>query len=292
MDKIKVTSVKVLPGDSGFLIDTGKTAILYDSGFAFTGEGLTKNIERELGGRNLDFIFLTHSHYDHAPGAMYAARRWKNAKVVAGEYAAKIFAKPSARATMKELDAAFARENGIYEYENLIDNLHVDITVNDGDKIRAGELEFEVIYLPGHTKCSVGYYCREKKFLLGTESLGVPGPGDIVIPSYLVGYNMVIESIKRVKELTPSHILLPHSGVIHGDECGRFLKNAMENAVGLAKLILEGYKNGKSDEELVNIIRDRYYKGYIAEIYPIKAFELNSSITVSLIKKELGKQVG
>jgi hypothetical protein len=35
---MKITDVRVLPGDSGFLIDDGKTSILYDTGFAFTGE--------------------------------------------------------------------------------------------------------------------------------------------------------------------------------------------------------------------------------------------------------------
>lgn len=288
MNKIKVTNVKVLPADSGFLLDTGKTSILYDSGFAFTGNSLVANIEKELGERELDYIFLTHSHYDHAPGSMYAARRYKNAKVVAGEYATKIFSKASARALMKELDAAYAKENGIYEYENLIDDLHVDIPVTDGTIINAGELEVEVLHLPGHTKCSVGFYCRDKKFLMGTESLGVFGTGNVVMPSYLVGYKMVIDSIKRVTELPLEHILVPHWGVLSGDECRHYLKNAMDNAVNTANLILKGYKSGKNDSELVDDLRNLYYKDYIADIYPIKAFELNSKITVSLIKKELG----
>lgn len=288
MNNIKVTNVKVLPGDSGFLIDTGKTTILYDSGFAFTGNGLVLNIEKALAGRNLDYIFLTHSHYDHAPGSVYVARRYKNAKVVAGEYAAKIFSKPTARAVMKKLDAAFAKENGIDEYENLIDGLHVDIPVNDGDILKTVDIEFEVLLLKGHTKCSVGYYCHEKRLLLGTESIGVYGTGDIVMPSYLVGYDMTVNSIKRVIKLAPMHILVPHWGVISGAESVKYLNNALNNAEGLAKLIVKGYKNGKSDSELIDIIRNLYYKDYIKDIYPIEAFELNSTIMISLLKKELG----
>ena len=42
---MKITDVRVLPGDSGFLIDDGKTSILYDTGFAFTGEQLAQNGE-------------------------------------------------------------------------------------------------------------------------------------------------------------------------------------------------------------------------------------------------------
>ena len=42
---IKVYDVRVLPGDSAFLLDNGETSILYDSGFGFTGERIAENIE-------------------------------------------------------------------------------------------------------------------------------------------------------------------------------------------------------------------------------------------------------
>ena len=93
MKELKITDVRVNPGDASFLIDDGETAILYDTGFAFTGFGVAENIKKILGERSLDYIFLTHSHYDHALGSVYAKKYWPEAKVVAGEYAAKIFQK-------------------------------------------------------------------------------------------------------------------------------------------------------------------------------------------------------
>ena len=105
---LTITDVRALPGDSAFLIDDGKTAIMLDSGFAFTGFAVADKIKAVLGERDLDYIFLTHSHYDHALGSAYALRYWPNAKVVAGAYAAKIFAKPTAKAVMRDLDRKFA----------------------------------------------------------------------------------------------------------------------------------------------------------------------------------------
>jgi metal-dependent hydrolase (beta-lactamase superfamily II) len=52
-----------------FLIDDGKTSILYDTGFGFTGDKVANNIKAVLKERKLDYIFLTHSHYDHALGS-------------------------------------------------------------------------------------------------------------------------------------------------------------------------------------------------------------------------------
>ena len=153
-----IKDVRVQPGDSAFLLDDGKTAILYDTGFGFTGFGVADNIKKHLGERPLDYIFLTHSHYDHALGSAYILRRYPDAKVVAGEYAAKIFAKPTAKAVMWDLDRKFATKCGACDYENLADELRVDIAVSDGDEISAGDMTFRVLNLPGHTKCSVGYY--------------------------------------------------------------------------------------------------------------------------------------
>ena len=85
MNSINIVDVRVSPGDSGFLIDDGKTVILYDSGFAFTGYAMADKIKEYLGDRKLDYIFLTHSHYDHVLGSVYALKYWPDAKVVAGE---------------------------------------------------------------------------------------------------------------------------------------------------------------------------------------------------------------
>jgi hypothetical protein len=47
----RVTDVRAIPGDSAFLLDNGKTAILFDSGFGFTGQRIAENIRCVLGCR-------------------------------------------------------------------------------------------------------------------------------------------------------------------------------------------------------------------------------------------------
>lgn len=284
---IKITDVRALKGDSAFLIDDGKTSILYDSGFGFTGFQVAENIKHELKSRGLDFIFLTHSHYDHALGSAYVINRFKNAKVVAGEYAVKIFEKPTAKAVMRDLDRKFALKNGVSDYIDLTDNLTVHIALKDNDKIKAGDMEFTALNLTGHTKCSVGYYLESEKLLLSTESLGVYTEDGEVVPSYLVGYQMVIDSIKRVMSLGAERLLIPHYGVIEGDEVKVYLNKALKNATETADKIVKILKSGKSKEDAVNYFVSKFYKGKVKEIYPYDAMMLNTSITVDLIEKEL-----
>lgn len=287
MNNIKITDVRALPGDSAFLIDDGKTAIMYDSGFAFTGYRVADKIKAILGERSLDYIFLTHSHYDHALGSVYAKRYWKDAKVVAGEYAAKIFAKPTAKAVMRDLDQKFAAKCSVTEYEDLIDDLSVDIAAKDGDVIEAGNMEFEIISLPGHTKCSVGYYCKEKKLLLGCESIGVFDGVDDVVPSYLVGYESALNSIDRVSKLDIENILIPHYGIIDKETTKAYLKKSKENAVEAAEKIVLMLKENTPKEKISDWFMERFYNGYIKDIYPIDAIKLNTGITIDLIEREL-----
>ena len=67
---------------------------------------------------------------------------------------------------------------------------------------------FEVVGLPGHTKCSVGFYMRENRLLLGTETLGVYLGDGVYLPSYLVGYQMTMDSFARARALEIDSLLI------------------------------------------------------------------------------------
>lgn len=287
MNGLKITDVRCQPGDSSFLIDDGETSVLYDTGFGFTGYSVAENIRKQLGDRSLDYIFLTHSHYDHALGSAYILEKYPEAKVVAGSYAADIFKRPGAKAVMKDLDSKIAAKCGVTGYEFLGDKLRVDIPCNDGDIVRAGNMTFEVLDLPGHTKCSVGFYCREHSLLLSTETIGVFDGGSTIVPSYLVGYEMSLRSIDRVTALKIDKLLAPHFGILSREQTEYFLGNARRCSVEAAEIILSCLKNGSTDEDIIEIFKEKYWHGYIRDIYPIDAMKLNTSIMIGLIRKEL-----
>lgn len=286
MIPLTITDVRFLPGDSAFLLDDGETSILYDTGFAFTGYAVADKIKAVLGERKLDYIFLTHSHYDHALGSVYIAKRYPEVKIVAGEYATRIFAKDSAKSVMRDLDRKFAAKCGMEDYEDLIDELRVDIPVADGDVIRAGKMTFRVINLPGHTRCSVGFYLEENKLLLNSETIGVYDGNSMVVPSYLIGYETTLESISKVEALEIENVLMPHFGLLDKEQTARYLKLARKAAVDTADFIKAELCKGSSNREIIEKMKERFYYGYIKTIYPIDAMELNSDIMINLIKKE------
>ena len=284
---ITTTDVRYNQGDAAFLIDNGKTSILYDTGFGFTGYKIAENIKSHLGDRNLDYIFLTHSHYDHALGSAYILRHYPTAKVVAAKYAADVFKRDGAKRTMKELDAKFAEKCGITNYEFLGDELKVDIPVVDGDIIHASDMDFEVISLPGHTRCCVGYYCKKEGLFLSNETLGVYDGKETIVPSFLVSFSDTIKSIEKAEKLDITSIITPHYGLLDKSQTQYFLGNMKAAARNTSNDILDSIKRGYGDEEIIKQFKDKYWHGYIKEIYPEDAITLNTSIMIRLIRNEL-----
>jgi len=283
---VKVTDVREHPGDAAFLLDDGKTAVLFDTGFGFTGFAIAEKVKKALNGRSLDYIFLTHSHYDHALGAPYVKSYWPDARVVAGTYAARIFAKDSAKALMRKLDREFAATCGVTAYEDLVDNLGVDIAVEDGDTVKAGNMTFTVVALPGHTKCSIGFYLASEKLLLACETLGVYDGDKTIMPSYLVGVQMALDSIEKAKALDIDYILAPHFGILNAEQSAFYLDNMAKSAKETADEILFILKNGGSKEDAFGHYERKFYHGRIKEGYPRGAMELNAGIIINLIEKE------
>ena len=100
-------------------------------------------------------------------------------------------------------------------------------------------MTFTVLSLPGHTKCSIGFYLAAQKLLIAPESIGIFDGEQTIMPSYLVGYQMALDSIDRVKALEVERILFPHFGLADPEKTAYFLSVARECAVSSANKIVE-----------------------------------------------------
>jgi glyoxylase-like metal-dependent hydrolase (beta-lactamase superfamily II) len=268
------------------LIDDGNTAILYDTGFGFTGHQIARNIRARLGDRPLDYIFLTHSHYDHALGCASILMHYPKAKVVAAAYAKQIFEKPSALAAMGRLDQKAAQHYGIRDYQAPELPSPVDLAVSDGDRLTCGDLTFTVVALPGHTKCSIGFYLERERLLLGSETLGVYFGQETYLPSFLVGYQMTLASFQKAKALDVEQILVPHYGVIQGEEADAYLRRSEEITRHTAQRIRELSRSGCSEEAIFEDCTRRFYHPHVVPTYPPEAFKLNTGIMIRLVLTE------
>jgi glyoxylase-like metal-dependent hydrolase (beta-lactamase superfamily II) len=268
-------------GGEAYLVRTSTRSLLYDSGFAHAAPAMVAEIAALLAKRPLNYLFCSHSHYDHASGSVWVKERWPDTVILGSAHAARVLQRSGARKTIRALneEAAKALSSDVFDYSPL-DRLGIDRIVGEGDRIDLGSVKLEVIEAPGHTQCSLMLWCAEERLLFGSESIGVMQTEDMVMPAYLTGYAEALATIDKACALAPKHILLNHRHVISGDEVARYLKNARYWAKEIAHIVWEGASVGKSKEELAATLKNLFYYDEFRAFQPEAAFDLNNGYLI------------
>jgi glyoxylase-like metal-dependent hydrolase (beta-lactamase superfamily II) len=291
---------------------TRESAFLCDAGFSFSAADTAANIHRALehgvggaeanpaatGGpgagrksdadgaadgcaRSLNYILLTHSHFDHAAGAPVIARAFPDAKIVASRHAAEVFTRPGARRAIAEMDAAAAKNAGREAGEDFTSELRVDIRAKGGDVIQTSDEKVRVYDTPGHTNCSLSYYFEKADLLASSESSGFQFAG-MVLPAFLTSYRDSQDAIALVERLAPEHLLLPHAGLISGAEAKAYPSRVREESEKQAYFILSRHRAGMSEEDIVTEYISEHFDKHIRDtgLQPRESFAANAHVLV------------
>lgn len=206
-----VANAYLLTGDAVALVDT------------MTPKGFRK-IEKALAGKGLgvkdvDFILITHHHYDHA-GCAAKVKELSGATVIAGAEDAPVLdgSQPNPPpGTLNRLGRLARRlPKSLVESYQRYPKFKVDRTVSGGEVIE--ELGLEVIALPGHTRGGVGYLDRDgRRAFIGdmvSNFLGRPG-----MPALLASHSLeqIFESQEALAALELEIAYPGHGRVIRPD---------------------------------------------------------------------------
>lgn len=283
---LQITPVSGSPGGECYLITSERSAVLLDAGFAFCARRTARNIQAVLGDRPLDYILLSHSHYDHMAGSPAIRAVYPMAEVVAGIHAQKIVARKNARDTMRALDAAAARTAGWEPDSAAVEELRVDRTVTDGDRIRTADWTIRAMETPGHTRCSISYYFEEEDLLAASESSGVDGGDRGVLTAFIIGYRMSLDAIDRCEAVGAARLLIPHSGLLTGDAAATFFSRSRAAAEKTADFILRCHRQGMDDEAIVRAYTAACFTPERARLQPREAFLLNARAMIPRLIRE------
>lgn len=273
-------------GGDCFLIKGNGANILVDSGFAFSAKVAAEKIRSELNGDSLDYILLTHSHYDHAMGTPELRKAFPGIRVIGSEYCDYILRKPTARQKMQEMDCFAARAYKCEEAEDMTDMLCCDITLKDGEKILLGGETVQAVALPGHTRCCMGYFFEESGTLVSCETLGIYADESMIFPGCLIGYQITLDSIEKALSLGASELLIPHSGYLYGEDIKEYLCASKKATDDCRELIISAHRNGLDFDGIVAEYKKKYYSERIAESYPEHALMANLTAQIPMFINE------
>jgi 2-aminobenzoylacetyl-CoA thioesterase len=245
----------------------GKTPVLFDSGPTFMGPRYVRELKVQMGDSvSPAYLFLTHSHYDHAGSAPFLKRNIPDLKVGAGKSAAEIFQRPSAIRVIQDLSREMEEKfGGQTEGKDVIfRGLELDLTLGDGDEIFLEDgTKIEVIATPGHTRDSVSYYLPASRTLFCGEAVaGLDRKGG-VRPTFLSSYRDHIASLKRLQKLDVRMLLMGHYLVFTPPEAQEMVSRSIEAAESHKNRIEKGLALLNGDREA--LVQTIFQKDFVED---------------------------
>lgn len=271
------------------LIGEEKTALV-DCGMVYCANKLIENIKKELKERTLDYIFVTHTHYDHIGAIPYIKKEWSNIKIIGSEYGQYVLTRSGALKLIRELGNHSKKVYGDYKIEDYDDNdLKIDIVAKDGQEFQLGKMTVKAIETKGHTNCSMSFLVNDNT-LFASESLGAITKNKAIYPAFLVSSTEAINSIKKCIDINPKYIYFSHYGFLEKGVREKFLRKSLSSIYNVRENFIKLYKDGFTQEQ---IVEDYKNKNYNQEVFdqPLKAFLLNTNNMVRVVLKEYEEEL-
>lgn len=275
-------------GESTLILGSEKTALL-DCGMAYCGELTANNIKRMLEGkinalgepRTLDYILLSHTHYDHVGGVPYIKKQWPDAVVCAGAYAEHVLHRSSALKVIQRLGEEAEKKFGTGDLSKItVKGLTVDRVLMDGEVLSLGKESIHIMSTPGHTNCSMTYVLEPDGIMFASESTGVLEGEGIIHGAVLKSYQDARESLKRCKDYGAKQLISPHYGMVplhYTQDYWRIYEEKMDEELSFIRSM---YAQNLSESEMVHRFAEKYWAKERAQEQPIEAFLLNAKNTI------------
>ncbi len=262
----------------------GEKNIIIDCAISSKALKIEKGIKEFLDGK-LDYVLLTHSHYDHTGSCTYIENKF-NPVTMGSERTVEILKKQKAIDFIRRINNDFKKilnDDSDIEF-NGIKNLK---SLKEGDTINIDKDSYiKVFQSPGHTRCSLSYYLLPDRILFMGDAGGVLERTGKIKPLFLSSYKSYINSLETLSQLDVEFIGLPHNNPIRGKEnVMKFFEDSINTAKKAKDEILKALETGKDIQEVAEEILEREYPSPTV-MGPRETFMINLVAMVNAVKKE------
>ena len=281
--------VRVTAGRGGeaLLITGSEKTALVDCGMAYCAADMIENLNRELKGRKLDYMLLSHSHFDHLGALPFIRQAWPDAITVGAGYAHRVLSNPKAIDTINTLGEDARRKFGDKKELVIPDaGFDVDRVVADGDTISLGKEEIVVMETKGHTDCSLTFALEPQGILFLSESTGVLAGHEKMHITILKNYRDCLQSAEKCRNYGAKHLISPHYGLMPAYYNERYWELFVATAESYKEFFCDLFRQGLSDEEVLEKYAQKHWVGGRKTTQPKEAFLLNAGTVVKVFKRE------
>lgn len=187
-----------------YLLKTDKGFILIDTGRA----SKYKILEKELSSAgcnkdNLDLIILTHGDFDHSGNAAYLREK----------FGTKICMHYDDSGMVERGDMFWNRKAGNFIVKKIVNILFKitkfkpDFTIDEGQDLSEYGLDAKILYIPGHSKGSIGVLTEEGELFCGDLFINTKKPS---LNSIIDNQEEALASVEKIKNYNVSTVYPGH----------------------------------------------------------------------------------
>lgn len=274
-----------------FLVGQKDTAIV-ECGVTGGVASLKSQWDQLPGKHDVQYLVAMHAHFDHICGIPALQELFPGALVLSSKKAQKIMAKS------KIIEDFFYQDDkmsevlvgeGILpekpELPSIRSSIAVDETIGEKDVIKlAGGVELEVLAAPGHSPCSVACYLPGEQVMFLSDAAGFQISDTEIFPIFFQGYEMYVETIKRLMGFPTRVLGIPHERIWVQDEVPFFYQRALDSAQQAFDSIEKMLDKGIDEETMARQLLSYYYKGDL-RIYTPENIETCVKLLIQRVKE-------
>nr|NJM01372.1 MBL fold metallo-hydrolase [Desulfobacula sp.] len=279
-----------------YLLD-GPAPVLFDAGFTALGPLYEAGIREILGDRSPEYLFFTHSHFDHIGAAGYFKQAWPGLKIGCSRRCREILSKESALRLIRELNREGAGnliKMGVRPLsEAPFEPFDTDIVIQPGKMMELSPgLTLTGLDTPGHTRDFISYWIPEKRILIASEAVACYQNNGYIQTEFLVDFDACLDSLMKIKNLDPAVLCAGHNAVFTGEDAGRHIR-ASVGAANRYLAMTEGFlKKEKGDmDRTVSSVKALEWDDRPWPKQPESAYLLNTRQRVKTIWARMNQPV-
>jgi glyoxylase-like metal-dependent hydrolase (beta-lactamase superfamily II) len=268
--------------------------------YAILGGGMTyivPDVMAQIKAANIEVekirrLVLHHSHFDHVGIAPFLKQQWPWIKVTASVRAKQLLAREDVVAGIvgfNQMMLPKKDQQGPLRESLDIKTIEVDETVVQGDVLGCGDLDFEVIDVPGHSSCSMAVYIPGEKVLSASDSAGILY-GDMVFAAANSNFDLYQESLKKMAEYEVAIHLFEHYGALIQPSGNEFMKQSMADAVTMRQWVEDIYGRTRDEQKTVKELLEQVSKTASGYFLPKKIMAMVLGQMTRFIAKQHSKK--